>query len=48
MVKNPSNAGDAGSILGQGTKIPHEMRPPPPKKNSWHAVQRKHTIFLKH
>ena len=24
MVKNlPSNAGDAGSILGQGTKIPH-------------------------
>ena len=24
VVKNlPSNAGDAGSILGQGTKIPH-------------------------
>ena len=24
MVKNlPSNAGDAGSIPGQGTKIPH-------------------------
>ena len=24
MVKNPScNAGDAGLILGQGTKIPH-------------------------
>ena len=24
MVKSPpSNAGDAGSILGQGTKIPH-------------------------
>ena len=26
MVKNPpSNAGDAGSIPGQGTKIPHAM-----------------------
>ena len=26
MVKNlPSNAGDAGSILGRGTKIPHVM-----------------------
>ena len=24
MVKNlPSNAGDTGSLLGQGTKIPH-------------------------
>ena len=27
MVKNlPSKAGDAGSIPGQGTKIPHAMR----------------------
>ena len=27
MVKNPpSNAGDAGSIPGQGTKIPHAVR----------------------
>ena len=26
MVKNPPyNAGDMGSILGQGTKIPHAM-----------------------
>ena len=26
MVKNPpSNAGDAGSIPGQGTKIPHAV-----------------------
>ena len=26
MVKNPpSNAGDVGSILGLGTKIPHEV-----------------------
>ena len=26
MVKNPpSNAGDMGSIPGQGTKIPHAM-----------------------
>ena len=26
MVKNlPSNAGDAGLIPGQGTKIPHSM-----------------------
>ena len=28
MVKNPpSNAGDAGSIPGQGTKIPHASGP---------------------
>ena len=40
VVKNPpSNAGDVGSILGQGTKIPHaleQLRPdaaPPPQKN---------------
>ena len=27
-VKNlPSNSGDAGSISGQGTKIPHASRP---------------------
>ena len=27
VVKNmPSNAGDTGSIPGQGTKIPHAMR----------------------
>ena len=27
LVKNlPSNAGDEGSILGQGTKIPHATR----------------------
>ena len=25
VVKNPSNAGDAGSIPGQGTKMPHAM-----------------------
>ena len=26
MVKNqPSNAGDVGSIPGQGTKVPHAM-----------------------
>ena len=45
MVKNPSNAGDAGSILGQGTKIPHEMRPPPQKKI--HGMQFKEsTLFF--
>ena len=28
MIKNsPSNAGDAGLILGQGTKIPHVTGP---------------------
>ena len=28
MVKNlPSNAGDIGSILGQGTKSPHAVQP---------------------
>ena len=33
LVKNPpSNAGDAGSIPGQGTKIPHAMGAPKPKR----------------
>ena len=31
MVKNPpSNAGDMGSIPGQGTKIPHDAGKPSP------------------
>ena len=29
-----STAGGAGSIPGQGTKIPHTMAEPPPKKSS--------------
>ena len=32
VVKNPpSNAGDAGSIPGQGTKIPHAAGQPSPR-----------------
>ena len=32
MVKNlPSNAGDAGSIAGRGTKIPHAATKDPPR-----------------
>ena len=47
MVKNPSsNAGDAGLILGQGTKIPHEMRPKKRKKKI-HGMQFKEsTLFF--
>ena len=33
VVKNlPSKAGDAGSIPGSGTKIPHAVRPEKKKK----------------
>ena len=43
VVKNPpSNAGDAGSIPGQGTKIPHavgQLRPAPQRKVAHAAMK---------
>ena len=54
VVKNPpSNAGDVGSILGQGTKIPHaleQLRPdaaPPPKKKPLRKVSKQVVSFFK-
>ena len=48
VAKNlPSNAGDMGSIPGQGTKIPHatgQLSPRPTTTESTHRSKRSHML----